>query len=135
MDVAFLLKTWPYLLAAAPGVWTVYKTWNDGRTNTRKDRIDLIRLAQEVAKEAITHLENRIKVLEDELSQLRKEHLDTVTAKDAKILILEGQLRQALAEADAYERLLTANDIAHPKSARPFFALADGTISAMGSSQ
>lgn len=121
MDAA-LLKEWgPFVGAAVVGVLPWVKMWRDGRKARATDAATLIKLAQQVAEDAIKDLRNRVKELEDEVTELRKEHAQSIAAKDAKIALLEGELRQAWATADAYERLLTDNDIPHEKPSQPIW--------------
>jgi hypothetical protein len=137
--IHFAREAWPYLLVGAPGVWAVYKQWTARQDANRKDRGDLVKIAQDAAGAVIQdlrdegdRLQKRVDSLEAELSAVRKEHSETVAAKDAKILMLEGQLRQALAAADAFDRLLTANDIPHSPPTRPYFELDGGEVHSLG---
>lgn len=127
MDAAELLtKGWPFAVAAAPGAWAVYKTWRSGQKTTRRERVDLIKIAEEISAKAIERLQARVEALEAELTELRKEHADTISAKDAELALLRGELRQAWALADAYERKLTEAGIPHEKPMQPLWRVPAG---------
>ncbi len=115
-------RAWPFLLVAGPGFFALYRQWATNRRADRRDRGDLIRIAQEAAgkviegqSEEIERLRQRIEEVEEELGELRRKHADQLAEKDAKILLLEGELRTAWAQVAAYERLLVAHDIPHAK--------------------
>ncbi|MBJ7410113.1 MAG: hypothetical protein JHD15_07065 [Phenylobacterium sp.] len=107
-------------IVGAPGVWAVATRWLDDQKVGRKERVDLVKLAEEVSAKAIQRLQARVEALEAELTELRKEHAETVTAKDARIALLEqklelkeGELRQVRSTAESYDRLLTEKGIDH----------------------
>lgn len=126
-DLAGHVPQWVLLVAVgAPGVWAVATRWMDNHKARGKERVDLVRLAEEVSAKAIARLQAQIDALEAELNELRKEHADTIASKDAELALLRGQLRQALALADVYERKLTENGIPHEKPAQPFFLVPAG---------
>jgi len=117
-----LERMWPFLLVAAPGFFAVYKQWTTNRGAERRDRGDLIKIAQDAAgaviktqQDEIERLRERIEEVEEELADLRREHARQIAEKDAKILLLEGELRTAWSQVEAYERLLEANNIPHAK--------------------
>lgn len=126
MDVGDLFKeAWPYAIVAAPGLWAVWKQWNGGKS--------LVTVAQDAAKGVIAdlraeveRLQHDVQALESELSLARKEHADTIAAKDAELTLMRGRLRQALANVDAYERLLTANNIPHEPTRQTFYRVEAG---------
>lgn len=124
MDASGLVghvPTWVLLaIVGAPGVWAVATRWLDDQKVGRKERVDLVKLAEEVSAKAIQRLQARVEALEAELTELRKEHAETVTAKDARIALLEqklelkeGELRQVRSTAESYDRLLTEKGIDH----------------------
>jgi chromosome segregation ATPase len=123
MSAAELLREfWPYLIVATPGVFAVWRQWQAGRRADRKDRGDLVKIAQAAAGEVIEtlraetkRLSERVEELEGEIQDLRKEHSRMLADKDAKITLLEGELRQWKTTAEAYERLLEAHGIPHAK--------------------
>lgn len=131
MDVAdFLKAAWPYAIVAAPGLWAVWKQWNDGRKGRSKERVDLLKLAQEVAADAIKSLQDRVEALEEELTELRKEHAQSIASKDAEIALLRGEVRQWQALADAYERQLTEAGVPHEKPSQPIWRVPPGNYPA-----
>lgn len=126
-DLAGHVPTWVLIVfAAAPGVWAIVTRWQDNRKARSRERVDLVRLAEEVSAKAIARLQAQIDALEAELNELRKEHADTIAAKDAELALLRAQLRQALALADAYERKLTENGIPHEKPSQPLWRVPAG---------
>lgn len=133
----FLERAWPFLLVAAPGAFAVYRQWSTNRRADRRDRGDLIRIAQEAAaaviktqQEEIERLRQRIDEVEEELGELRRKHADQLAEKDAKILLLEGELRTSWSQVRAYERLLEANNIPHAKPGQTLWeAREEGIIS------
>lgn len=121
MDVAdFLKAAWPYAIVAAPGLWAVWKQWNDGHKGRSKERVDLVKLAEEVSAKAIVRLQEQIEKIEREFGEFRKRHDDMIEAKDARIARLEqllamqeGETRKWRATAESYERILTEKNIDH----------------------
>lgn len=136
MTLAIFLQAWgPWITGLAVGTLPWLKLWSDSQAAHRKDRADLVKIAQEAAASVIKdlrdeadRLQDRVAALEDELSTLRRDHAETVAAKDAKITLLEGQLRQALAESQAYHRLLSANGIVHAPPKQTFYELEGGEV-------
>ena len=134
MDVVALLKAdWPNAVAVAGAGWALLKVYTAKREATQKQRTDLVKIAQEAAagviddlQQHIDRLHGRIQALEEELMLARKEHSDTIAAKDAELSLLRGRLRQALANVEAYERLLTANKIPHPQPMQAFYLVEAG---------
>lgn len=132
----FLERAWPFLLVAGPGFFALYRQWTTNRRADRRDRGDLIRIAQEAAgkviegqSEEIDRLRQRIEEVEEELGELRRKHADQLAEKDAKILLLEGELRTARSHVAAYERLLEANGIPHAKPGQTVWeAREDGSL-------
>lgn len=126
MDAGELFsQSWAYGIVAMPGVWAVYKQWSGGKS--------LVAIAQEAAKGVIAdlraevdRLQGQVDDLVTELSLARKEHAETVAAKDAKIALLEGQLRQALALAQSYEQKLVDAGIPHELPRQPFWGVEAG---------
>jgi hypothetical protein len=115
-----------FAVVAAPGLWAVWKQSSADRVIARKERVDLIRIAQEVSAETIADLRRRVEELEGEVNAMRKEHTESIAAKDAELALLRGELRQAWATVDAYERLLTVNEIPHEKPAQAFWRVPPG---------
>lgn len=134
MEPAALLKEWgPFAGAAVVGALPWFKIWRDSRKDRSQERSDLIKIAQDAAKgvikdlrEEVDRLQRQIAELESEMTADRKEHAQTIAAKDAEIALLRGRLRQALATADTYERTLTANNIPHEPPAQPFWLIEAG---------
>jgi hypothetical protein len=123
-----------YLAVGAPGAWAVIKLWIDGRKDQSKQRADLIKIAQEAAASVIEdlqahidRLQARIATLEAELSTARREHTDSIAAKDAEIALLRGEVRQWQAIADTYERQLTDAGVPHEKPSQPVWRVPPGT--------
>ena len=123
MDVIALLKNaWPFLLVAAPGLFALIKWVEGAQRGGRKDRADLIRIAQDAAAGVIGHLEReaaelrkRVDDLEGELNKLRKDHHEMMVSKDAKITFLEAEVQRWRSYAESYERTLEQNGIPHAK--------------------
>lgn len=130
MEANELLRDAPswvgYVVVGAPGAWAVVKLWLDGRKDRSQQRTDLIKLAQEVAADAIKSLQDRVEALEEELTELRKEHAQSIASKDAEIAMLRGELRQWQAIADTYERQLTDAGIPHEKPSQPIWRVPPG---------
>lgn len=131
--IAAIKAAWPYAIVAAPGVWALWKVWVEGKKASRKERADLIQIAQQAAAAVIKDLRDeadrlreRVEELEGEVTELRKEHADSIAAKDAELSLVRGHLRQAHATLEAYERLLTQHDIPHEKPTMPYWRVAAG---------
>lgn len=128
------------VLGSIPGVVAILRQRAAARRDTRRDRNDLLKIAQEVYGEMLEDLRGEVKrsneerdqlrqrvdEVERELSEFRKRHDDMIADKDAMIRRLQGELdlekgeaRQWKAIAERYERLLEANAIPHPKPGQP----------------
>lgn len=126
MDLA-LLKEWgPLVGGALAGALPWVKIWRDGRKARAVDEAALIKLAQQVAEDAIKSLRQRVQELEDEVNELRREHAQSIAAKDAEIALLRGEVRQWQAIADTYERQLSEAGIPHEKPAQPIWRVPPG---------
>lgn len=133
-------KYWPIIAGGAVAAWTVFRAWATGR---RKDeerdaretaaklqqRNDLIGIAEEVSGKALLRLQGevdrqakRVSELEDEVRELHT----AMNVKDAELSLLRGELREWKARADAYEKLLEANNIPHEKPRQPFWRVDAG---------
>ena len=140
--VGWVEKHWVHLSGGGAAVWAAAKWWSVSARAGRKDRADLVRIAQDAASQVIqdlrdentrkgqqiADLERRQDALQNEMTDLRKGHIAMVEAKDARIVLLEAQVRQALATAAAYEKLLEEHGIPHEKPAQPFWLIADGHV-------
>lgn len=116
MNALHLLKEWwPFIIVAAPGFYAVWKSDRENKRADRKDKADLVKIAQEAAGAVIQSLRDRLDEVEAELAELRKEHTRMIADKDAKITLLEAELRRWKAIATSYERTLAQHDIPHPK--------------------
>lgn len=134
MDVGDLFKQlWPYAIVAAPGLWAVWKQLSSGQAASRKERIDLVRLAEEVSANAIKELREdnaalrgRLDEIEEEFAAFRRTHDGMIADKDAELALIRGENRQLKALLEAYERLLEANGIPHEKPMQPYWRVAAG---------
>lgn len=109
MDVAqFLKESWGYAIVLVPGVWALVRSYSKGR-------VDLVKVAQDAAAGVIQSLKDRLDEVEKELAHLRKTHIEMIEAKDARITMLEAEVRRWRAHAESYERMLEANNIPHTK--------------------
>jgi cell division protein FtsB len=128
-------ELWPLLAGVATGIASfagaifTWIKWRQDAQNLRADAAlarekqkgDLVSIAQRVAGELVQDLRDEVKRLRDEVAaleaemlQLRKEHADTLAAKDAELSILRGELRQKDATIDALQRYITANGLPQP---------------------
>lgn len=117
-------KYWSHALAVAGGVFAAWKAWREMREKKRGDeiaeaaarhaaKVDLTELAQEVAgevvnmlREEVARLREQVIAVQNELRDLRREHVRLMADKDAKIALLEGRERQLLAEIAILKRQL-----------------------------
>jgi hypothetical protein len=120
----FLQAAWPYLIVLAPGAYALWRSFQGDRRQTRRQRADLIRIAQDAAASVIESLRQRVDDLEKELADLKDErlsmmheHAQALATKDRQIALLEGHARQLQATIQSYDRLLTKHDIPHPAPA------------------
>lgn len=129
-DVGDLARTlWPFLVVAAPGLFAVWRQWTVGQQAHRKDRADLVKIAQEAAGAVIQSLRDRLDEVEAELAELRKEHVKMLSEKDAKITLLEGEKRGLEAYAQSLERRLDELGIEYPKCAGLMgYFVSDGSV-------
>lgn len=127
MDAGELFKlAWPYAVVALPGLWAVYKQWTGGKS--------LVTIAQDAAKSVIVELRAEVERLQEqvddlvaELSLARKEHADTLAAKDAELALARGENRQLRAQLEALERLLDDAGIPHERvMQQPFYRVPPG---------
>lgn len=148
MDALAELHRWsPLAGGAMAGLLPWAKFWLDSRSADKKrageeakQRIDLVRLAEEVSAKAIARLQAQLDEIEKEFAEFRKRHDDMIEAKDAKIALLEqklelkeGQVRQLQATVESYDRLLTKHDIDHiPPSGTVWQAKDGGMLLASG---
>lgn len=98
-----------------------------------EDRRELIKIAQDAASSVIgdlraeiKRLQEQVNELESELNSARREHAETISAKDAKITMLEGELRQWMTLAASYEEKLTRAGIDHEPPRQPFWGVSAG---------
>jgi len=68
---------WPVIAAGSPSVWLAYRQWRQEQRADRRDRGDLIKIAQDAAASVIEALRKRLDEVEVELAELRKEHSKT----------------------------------------------------------
>jgi hypothetical protein len=115
-DLSVLLAHWDKIVTLAAGGGFLLSWWRV----TRKDRADLAAFAQTAARDMLAEhrteldrLRGRLEEVEEELADLRREHIKMLSEKDAKIAFLEGENRQKDAIIGQYERLLTKHDIPH----------------------
>jgi hypothetical protein len=129
VDAATILKEWgPIATGVSVGGLGWLKAWADARHGRGQQRIDLIKIAQEAAGEVIeelraeiARLRSEIAALERELMEARREHADVLAAKEARLLLLEGEIRHWMQIADTYERQLTEAGVPHEKPAQPIW--------------
>lgn len=129
-----MLATWgPIVSGLLVGALPWLKLWAAARESGGQRRADLIKIAQEAAASVIDELRaeadrlrERLEKVEGDFGEFRRTHDTMIADKDAEIAMLRGQLRQALAHADTYERLLTKHEIPHDKPTQPFWRVAAG---------
>lgn len=129
--------------AVAAGVGAIVK-WRGDRA---KHQLEIARLKAQIARDGaeqenklmelaeraaanmfsvlqaeVDRLRGRVEELEAQLSTAHQERAALV----AELAITRGHLRQALANLDAYDRLLTEHDIPHQKPAQALFLVEAG---------
>ena len=142
MEVVKLVQElWP----VAAGVGGGLAAWAKWRSDMRKFKREeeaarqqhqqqLIVIAQKAAadviqglREEIARLRKEVDALERELNSARREHAETVAAKDAKIMLMEGELRQKEAIIDKLERFIRDQGLEVPTpKARHYYAVPSG---------
>ncbi len=126
---------WGLAVLGGAGVFPWIKMWFDGRARRSKadtkQRADLMEIAETAANNALSRLEaeirrahTRIAELEAELIEARKEHTEMLAAKEARLALLEGEIRHWMQIADSYERQLTEAGIPHTKPTQPIWRVA-----------
>lgn len=131
-DVGDLLAHWDKIATLAAGVGFLLSWWRV----TRKDRADLLAYAQAAAREMLAEhrieldrLRGRLEEVEEELADLRREHVKMLSEKDAKITLLEGEKRGLEAYAQSLERRLDELGVEYPKRAGLMgYFVADGHV-------
>lgn len=139
---------WPAVLALVAAL----KFWLDARVSRRAElgarlaadeakavqRTDLIKIAHDVAGGLIAELRTesdrlrkRVAEIETEFASFRKVHDKMIGDKEAELSLLRGRVKSLEATLDAYERLLTQNNIPHAKPAEHFTVLRDGVAEAV----
>lgn len=112
----------------------VRKFREDAARDRRREKQELITIAQAAAadtikwlREEVAGLRKELHALEAELTQLRKEHSDTIAAKDAELALIRGELRQREAVIAALERFIVANGLEPPAhNTQAFFLVPPG---------
>lgn len=120
----------PYLLGSGGlGLWI--KAWHDAR----KQRTDLVTIAQEAAGEVIEDLRtenkrvrDRLADIEREFGEFRKAHDVMVADKDAKIALLEGTIRMKDAELEGLRDVIRRAGLPMPKQGQPYWEMRDGRL-------
>lgn len=139
---SFIERAWPYALVAGPGLFALWKYYRDAElakarlgVEDRRDRQDLIKIAQEAAGEVIdelrqeaARLRERLETVEAELQKVRKDNADMMAAKDAKITMLEGENRQLQQRLRACEHLLERHHIPAPRQGETYWEMDDGGL-------
>lgn len=142
---AALTKLWPMITGVAIASWALVRTFLTGRRSEAQEKAaalkqkgELINIAQDAAKGVIKILNEENERLSNEVESLRREfkalQISTSAAlmtKDTEILLLRGELRQALSFAGSYDRLLTEHGIPHEKPVKPFWELVNNEIKLM----
>jgi predicted nucleic acid-binding Zn-ribbon protein len=142
-------KYWAQMVAIATGSGWALNRWLDARSKKRAEavaaiaaraaaKVDLTRLAQEVAAEAIQTLRDElhrqaveIEELRREIHDIQRDHAKTMAEKDAEITLLRGRIRQLEATIAAHRRQMANAGL--PLPAEPaFFEIADGDLRPMG---
>jgi hypothetical protein len=115
---AFIIRAWPFAAAAAPGVFAGWQVWRNARRDNRKDRADLVKIAQEAAGSVIADLREdndraraQLDDIRSDFDDFRKAHDLMIADKDAELAMLRGENRQLKAALESRERLLAANGI------------------------
>lgn len=136
------LKEWLPAAFGGSGLLVAARLWFDARQARKSEkaakdvqRTDLVRIAQDAAGAVIADLRKEADRLREQLDKLdaefatfRKAHDTMIADKEAELALLRGKVRALEATVDAYERLLTANNIPHEKPAQPFFELRESEL-------
>lgn len=129
----FLKLAWPYLVVAVPGVWAAFVQFRRFSSEDRKERSDLVKIAQDAAgaviqdlRDEADRLRQRLEAVEAELNGLRKEHAMMLADKDAQITLLKGEKNQLQAELDALKRWLAKKGIEVPTARGEVYWELDG---------
>lgn len=142
VDLPQLLKEWVLPLGGLGGLAASVKLWIDASAARKSEkatkatqRTDLIKIAQDAAGAVIADLRAEVDRLHKQLAEVhaefgsfRKAHDSMIADKEAELALLRGKVRALEATVDAYERLLTANNIPHEKPAQPFFELRESEL-------
>jgi outer membrane murein-binding lipoprotein Lpp len=106
----------------------------DAQAAREKQKIDLFQIAQEVAQELVQdlraevqRLRSEVAALEAEMLALRKDHAESIAAKDAELAVLRGELRAKDAMLAAYERYVTKNGLEPLHPSEPFYRVPSGS--------
>lgn len=141
MNALQLAQAWgPLAVAAVGAVLSILVFRRDTRNAQRRDRADLIRLAQEAARATIDdlrieidrgnasqdRLRARVEEVEREFADFRRKHDDMIEAKDAELVMLRGEVRQLRTVIDSYQRLMRANGIEPPPLTQQFWSVPSG---------
>jgi ATP/maltotriose-dependent transcriptional regulator MalT len=140
-----LTKYWPLVAGFAMAGWALFREWASGRRRRSREtaaalsqRGALITIAQDAAKGVIQiltdenrRLSARVDEIEDEMKRLQAETTLSLRTKDSEIMLLRGDLRQALSFVSAYDKLLSEHAIEHQQPSKPFWVLADGHVASV----
>jgi chromosome segregation ATPase len=143
--VDFIRDFGPVLFGGS-GLVAAGKLWFDARAERRgaeaargaverRQRTDLVRIAQDAAagvigdlredidRERDEHRQTRRRVaeLEGELGQLRKDYATMTADKDAKIALLEGTIRMKDAEINGLREIIRRADLPLPRQSQPYW--------------
>lgn len=133
MDLATAIeKYWSHVVAACALVGGAVRWWVSARSKRRAEtvaalaaqhaaKLDLTKIAQEAAHDVVELLRAEVARLSAELDDVRaamremqREHLSMMAGKDAKIALLEGEIRQRDAIIEACRRQLAAHGLPLP---------------------
>jgi hypothetical protein len=142
MGLYEIAKDFTPTIFGGSGFLVAVKLWFDVRAARKAEKvakatqeIDLIKIAREVAGATIADLRTQVGELQKQLTDVqtefasfRKIHDTMIADKEAELALLRGKVRALEATVDAYERLLTANNIPHEKPSQPFFELRESEL-------
>ena len=145
-------KYWSQTVVAAGGLWIAVKAgaaaikWlvdtkeretaaaAAAAVQERKDKVDALKLVEEIYGELIGNLREEVDRLAQKLDEVRDEMRRMMIDKDAQISLLEGEKRRLQAKVDAYRRILISHGWEDPEP-MTFDALQvahDGQLKTMG---